>query len=217
MGEPILVYGKSGSGKSRSLINFDDDEIYLVNVVNKRLPFPKRFKYVSKSDNVALIKAGLQKMPTKIAVIDDAGYLMTSTFMDGHSAPKQGASTFDLFNNIADEFWGLIKFIKSLPDDITVYLMMHEITNDSGETKVRTIGKLLDEKVCVEGLFTICLHCLVDGERHYFKTQGTGMDIAKSPEGMFDIEIANDLKAVDCRIREYWGMEGSTNDKQAEA
>lgn len=207
MGEPIIVYGKSGSGKSRSLKEFAEDEIFLVNVLGKRLPFRNQFKYVLKSRNYKTIQSQLEKMPCKIAVIDDAGYLQTSTFMAGHSNPKSGSSTYDLFNQIGDDFWKLVLFVKEkLPDDVLVYIMMHEITTDSGEVKARTIGKLLDEKVCLEGMVTICLHCLTDGQRHYFKTQGGTMDIAKSPEEMFPLEIDNDLKMVDKTIREYWGL-----------
>lgn len=209
MAEPILVYGKSGAGKSRSLKNFVEDEIFLVNVVSKRMPFQKKFKYETKTTDYNTIKNGLKKMPCKIAVIDDAGYLMTNTFMAGHSAPKGGGNTFDLFNRIGDEFWNLILFIKTeLPEDVRVYFMMHELSNDIGEIKVRTIGKLLDEKVCVEGMFTVCLHCMTDGKRHYFKTQGGANDIAKSPEDMFELEIENDLKAVDNRICEFYGFGG---------
>ena len=207
MGEPIIVYGKSGSGKSRALKGFSEDEIFLVNVLGKRLPFRNQFKYVLKSRSYKTIQSQLEKMPCKIAVIDDAGYLQTSTFMAGHSNPKSGSSTFDLFNQISDDFWNLMLFVKErLPDDVLVYILMHEINNDSGEVKVRTIGKLLDEKVCLEGMVTICLHCLTDGERHYFKTQGGALDIAKSPEEMFPLEIENDLKMVDTTIREYWNL-----------
>ena len=108
-------------------------------------------------------------MPTKAAVIDDAGYLLTNTFMRGHSAPKSGSSSFDLYNDIADSFWDLLRFIQNdLPEDVIVYIIM--------------------------------------GDRHFFRTQSSGMDISKSPEEMFDLEIENDLKAVDTRIREYWGL-----------
>lgn len=209
MGEPILIYGKSGCGKSHSLKNFGDDEIFLINTMGKRLPFPKKFKYEMKTRNIAALRQGLLKMPCKAAVIDDAGYLMTSTFMAGHSAPKTGSSTFELFNQIADEFWSLIIDIREkLPDDIFVYVIMHEQTSDYGETRARTIGKLLDEKVCVEGLFTICLHAMTDGIRYFFKTQGGANDIAKSPDGMFTPEIENDLKTVDTRIREFYEIGG---------
>lgn len=208
MGVSVLIYGRSGSGKSRSLKNFSEDEIFLVNVIGKPLPFPGRFRYCIKSDNYNTIKNGLKKMPSKVAVIDDAGYLLTNTFMRGHSAPKSGSSSFDLYNDIADAFWGLLRFIQDdLPEDVIVYLLMHEATSDYGETKLRTIGKLLDEKVCVEGMVSIALRCMVEGDRHYFRTQSSGMDISKSPEGLFDsLEIENDLKAVDTRIREYWGL-----------
>ena len=209
MAEAILVYGKSGSGKSRSLKNFAEDEILFVNVISKRLPFQKKFNYELKTMDYNKIKDKLLKMPCKVAVIDDAGYLMTNTFMNGHSNPKSGSSVYDLFNTIGDDFWNLIQFIKfNLPEDVRVYIMMHEISNDIGEVKVRTIGKMLDEKVCIEGMFTVCLHCMTNGTRHYFKTQGGSNDIAKSPEDMFELEIENDLKSVDDRIVEFYGFGG---------
>ena len=207
MGECVFVYGKSGSGKSRSLINFGEDEIFLVNTIGKRLPFRRKFKYEIKTDDFNKIANGLRKMPTKTAVIDDSGYLMTNAFMRGHSAPKSGSSTFDLYNDIADSFWSLITVIKNeLPDDVIVYMIMHEDTTDYGETKLRTIGKLLSEKVCIEGMSTVVLRCVVRDGKHLFITQSDGNDISKSPEGMFDREIENDLKSVDSTIREFWGL-----------
>lgn len=207
MGECVFVYGKSGSGKSRSLINFGEDEIFLVNTIGKRLPFRSKFKYEIKTDDFGKIVNGLRKMPTKTAVIDDSGYLMTNAFMRGHSAPKSGSSTFDLYNDIADSFWSLITVIKNeLPDDVIVYMIMHEDTTDYGETKLRTIGKLLSEKVCIEGMSTVVLRCAVRDGKHLFITQSDGNDISKSPEGMFELEIENDLKFVDDSIRSYWGL-----------
>ena len=207
MGECVFVYGKSGSGKSRSLINFGEDEIFLVNTIGKRLPFRSKFKYEIKTDDFSKIANGLRKMPTKTAVIDDSGYLMTNAFMRGHSAPKSGSSTFDLYNDIADSFWSLITVIKNeLPDDVIVYMIMHEDTTDYGETKLRTIGKLLSEKVCIEGMSTVVLRCAVRDGKHLFITQSDGNDISKSPEGMFDREIENDLKLVDSTIREFWQL-----------
>lgn len=207
MGECIIIYGKSGSGKSRSLINFKEDEIFLVNVIGKRLPFRSKFKYEITTDDVNKIKNGLKKMPVKSAVIDDAGYLMTNAFMRGHSAPKSGSSSFDLYNTIADSFWSLLNFIKvELPEDVLVYITIHEDTTDYGETKIRTIGKLLSEKVCIEGMSTVVLRCIVRDGKHLFLTQSDGGDISKSPEGMFEREIENDLKFVDDCIRKYWRL-----------
>lgn len=212
MGEAILIYGRSGSGKSRSLMNFGEEEIFLVQTIKKRLPFRKQFKYTMVSDSVLTIMAQLQKMGeagVKTAVIDDAGYLMTNEFMKRHSGGKKGSSSFDLYNDIADNFWNLLNSVKALPDDTLVYIIMHEQSNDYGETKLRTIGKLLDDKVCVEGLCTVVLRCVIENGQHFFLTQGTGNDVSKSPEGMFeDLKIENDLKQVDSQIREYWGMRG---------
>lgn len=210
MGECVIVYGKSGTGKSRSLKNFGEDEILLVNTVNKRLPFPKKFKYEYKTAEVPKVRAALRKMSDyniKIAVIDDFGYQQTAKFMAGHNL-RQGGSSFDLYNAIADDAYNLIMYIKNdLPDDVIVYLIMHEETNDYGDTKLKTIGKLLDQKVCVEGLVTICLRAMKEGtKKYFFRTQSDGQDISKSPEDMFPLEIDNDLKAVTDRIREFWGL-----------
>ena len=112
MAEFVLIFGKSGSGKSRSLINLNPEEYLLINVTGKRLPFKGKPKYEYKGTDYNKILYCLKKNPTKIAVIDDAGYLMTEQFMSGHSKPKSGSSSFDLYNDIADRFYDLIKFIK---------------------------------------------------------------------------------------------------------
>lgn len=209
MANLVFVFGKSGSGKSRSLKEFGEDEIFLVNVERKPLPFRKKFRYTVSTDNVETIKRGLAKMPVKTAVIDDAGYLITNQFMRGHSGGRGGSAVFDLYNDIADTFWGLLRYIKeSLPEDVNVYILMHEDTNDLGMTKMKTIGRLLDEKVCIEGMATVVLRCMTSDGRHIFRTVTDGMDITKTPEEMFDAdEIPNDLKFVDDKIREYYGTE----------
>lgn len=219
MAEAVLIYGKSGTGKSTSLENFADDEILYGNITGKRLPFRKQFKYNMVTDDVDKIKRTLSKCPDfiKVIVLDDAGYLMTNQFMRGHSGDKSGGNTFDLFNSIADNFWGLINYIKSLPEDKIVYIIMHEDTNDFGERKIRTIGKLLNEKVCIEGMCTVVLRSETMGGKYSFVTQNEGNDISKSPKGMFsEIRIPNDLKAVDTAIREYWGLTTSPAPKTEE-
>lgn len=219
MAEPVVIYGKSGTGKSTSLENFADDEILYGNITGKRLPFRKQFKYNMVTDDVDKIKRTLSKCPDfiKVIVLDDAGYLMTNQFMRGHNGDKSGGNTFDLFNSIADNFWGLINYIKSLPEDKIVYIIMHEDTNDFGERKIRTIGKLLNEKVCIEGMCTVVLRSETMGGKYSFVTQNEGNDISKSPKGMFsEIRIPNDLKAVDTAIREYWGLTPSPAPKTEE-
>ena len=208
MAEAVLIYGKSGSGKSRSMINFAEDEILLVNVCGKRQPFKKQFKYVYNSDNYENIKAQLFKMPCMAAVIDDAGYLMSNEWMSKHSKPKSGSSSFDIYNEIADHFYDLLVFIKNcLPPEKIVYIILHEESNDYGDVKLRTIGKLLDQKVCIEGMVTICLRCVAQDKQHMFSVQSNGQDISKSPEDMFETAtIPNDLKFVDMTIREYYNF-----------
>ena len=209
MAEVVLIYGKSGAGKSRSLKNFAEDEIFYVNVTDKRLPFPHGFKFMSTTDKVETILEGVKKMPCKTAVIDDAGYIMTNMFMRKHGDTAKGNDVFKLYNDIADKMWLLILGLKNMPDssDKIVYLTFHEEKGDSGDSKLLTIGKLLDQKVCVEGMVTICLRAMKEGtNKYYIRTQSDGQDISKSPEGMFPLQIDNDLKAVTDRIREYWGL-----------
>lgn len=206
MGEPVIIYGKSGSGKTTSLENFGTDEIYLINNENKRLPFRKKFKYMSGKKDVLKTIAALGKMPTKTAVIDDAGYFMTDMFMARHR-DKGGSSSYDLYNDIADSMNALVNFIKNeLPEDVIVYLMFHQEKGEDGEMKLLTIGKLLDQKVCLEGKVTICLHCIARNGEHYFETNSDGSTIAKSPRGMFEQEVPNDLKLVEDTIRGFYDI-----------
>ena len=210
MGMPILVYGKSGSGKSRSLKFFGENEILLVNIEGKQLPFKNSFKYVCRTDSLDTIITQCQKMPCKVAVIDDAGYLMTHHFMDNHRN-KKGNASFDMYDDIADTMYFLVQRIKKeLPDDVRVYIMLHEDTNDAGDTKIRTIGKLIDNKVCLEGMVTVCIRCMSDNGKHFFRTQTDGFDITKTPEELFaddEVEIENNLKYVDEKIRDFYGWE----------
>ena len=217
MGMPCILYGKSGSGKSRSLKFFGAEEIMLINVEGKELPFRNTFKYVARTDSLDSIITQIQKMPCKIAVIDDAGYLMTHNFMDNHRN-KKGSASFDMYDDIADTMYFLIQRIKKeVAPDVIVYIIFHEDTSDAGETKIRTIGKLIDNKVCLEGMVTICLRCMSDNGKHFFRTQTDGFDITKTPEDLFgedEIEIDNNLKYVDQKIREFYGWNNKKSSKK---
>ena len=209
MGIPVLVLGKSGSGKSSSLRNFSPDEVGIINVMGKPLPFKSQIKTVS-TRNYDAIQKILSEAKSDSIVIDDAGYLITDYFMTRHANAGGGNAVFQLYNELADRFYSLLVSIQSLPADRIVYVFMHEDENDSGSIKPKTIGKLLDEKVNVEGLFTIVLRCIGDQQKHVFMTQTSGYDVAKSPIGMFDtLEIDNDLKMVDQKIRNFYELKGS--------
>lgn len=219
MGQVVLLYGKSGSGKTRSLKNFAEDEILFINVEGKMPPFRKKFKYTLNTDDTEKIKNWLYKMPMKTAVIDDAGYILTNTFMRGHGVKGTGTQIFDLYNNIAKQFWDLFMFIKYyLKEDVIVYILMHEDTNDNGIVKLKTIGKLLDEKICLEGMVTICLRCMSEDGKHFFRTTTNSYDISKAPEEMFSEErIDNDLKMVDDTIRDYYGWTTESEETNGKA
>lgn len=208
MANAVLLMGRSGSGKSASLRNMSED-VFVVNVNNKPLPFKANQNLkVMACDEYLRIKGALEaayNKNIKIAVIDDAGYLMTNKFMSGHRGGK-GNAQFELYNEIADNFYSLIRFINDqLPKDMIVYIIMHEDKNDMGESKPKTIGRLLDEKVCIEGMFTIVLRSLKLDGKYVFATNTDGLDVTKSPIGMFDqTYIDNDLQLVTQRIREYY-------------
>lgn len=199
MGIPVLILGESGSGKSTSLRNFEPSEISIFNVAGKPLPFRKKLPKATKSD-YGKIMAGMQKSDKKSFAIDDSQYLLCFE-MFSH-AKETG---YQKFTDMALNFYTLIKFvIDRLPDDVIVYFLHHTETDANGKLKAKTVGKMLDEKLTVEGLFSIVLLCQTDGTRHYFVTQSDGYTTAKSPMDMFDLEIDNDLKFVDTKIREYF-------------
>ena len=208
MAVPVLIIGKSGSGKSTSLRNCIDKDFNLIRVLDKPLPFKGKINGW-KTDDYQIIMKALVQAKAKSIVIDDAGYLITNHFMRGHSSSGKGNAVFSFYNDIGDYFWNLIQFIVSkLPEDKVVYLMMHEELNDFGEVKPKTIGKLLDEKVCIEGMFTIVLRYVEEGGNHLFITQASGGAVSKSPIGMFeDLTIDNDLAKVDETIRNYYEFE----------
>lgn len=210
----MLIIGKSGSGKSTSLRNFSEKELALVNVIKKPLPFKKKFESTIVSDDYATIMKKIFQTAKKSIVIDDAGYLITNHFMNKHASTGGGNGVFNLYNEIGDHFWSLIEWVKNkLEDNKIVYFIMHENVEENGDIKPKTIGKLLDDKVCIEGMFTIALRCMCDNSKHYFKTQSNGSDVCKSPMGMFEeLEIDNDLKMVDDTIRKYYELGGNESD-----
>ena len=201
MGIPVLVLGESGSGKSCSLRNFNKEDVVIYNIAGKPLPFKKQ---LNKADNVnyTQIKSNMQKGNFKTYVIDDSQYLMAFEMFD--RAKELG---YNKFTDVALNFRGLVDFvIRNTPADVIVYFLHHTETTDTGKIKAKTSGKMLDNQLTLEGLFSIVLLCKTDGQEHYFETQSDGYSTCKSPMGMFDLKIDNDLKMVDEKIREYYEL-----------
>jgi len=215
MSIPVLVIGRSGSGKTYSLKNFKPDEVGVISVEKGRLPFKSDIKTIkvpkdptkgeardaaqlNQAKYVWIMKA-IQNAKAKSIVIDDSQYLLVNELFD-----RTYEKGYDKFTSMASKFRDLIHFVNDLDDEQKiVYFLHHSETDTDGREKVKTIGKMLDEKLTVEGCFDIVIYC----QDHKFFTQANGQSTAKTPEGMFDLEIPNDLKAVDVAIREYYGME----------
>ena len=203
MGLPVLILGESGSGKSTSLRNFNKDELVIYNVAGKPLPF-RGGTQLNRADNVSYntIMQNMSKKKFRCYVIDDSQYLLAFELF-GRVAEK----TYDKFTEMAVHFYDLIQFvIRQMPPDCIVYFLHH--TDDiDGKVKAKTVGKMLNEKLTVEGLFSIVLMAKNLDGRYIFRTHSDGRDTVKTPMGMFEQdEIDNDLKAVDAAIREYYSM-----------
>ena len=198
MGIPVLIMGESGSGKSCSLRNFKENEIGIFNVAGKPLPFKGNLPKVNNARYVDIIK-GLKLGKVKTYVIDDSQYLMSFEMFD--RAKEVGYSKFtDIclnMRNLVD------RIIRETPEDYIVYFLHHSEVTETGKIKAKTCGKMLDNQLTLEGLFSIVLLCKADGQEHYFETQSDGYTTCKSPMDMFEFKIDNDLKQVDNKIREY--------------
>lgn len=211
MGIPVLVLGASGSGKSTSLRNFEKEEIGIFNVAGKPLPFRKKFNVCNNATYAHIYKA-LENPKLRTYAVDDSQYLMAFESFD--HAKETG---YGKFTNMAVNFKNMLDHVRQAPDDVIVYFLHHTETDENGRIKAKTLGKMLDNQLTLEGMFAIVLLCQVEGREHYFITNSDGTNPAKTPMDMFaDIKVDNDLKMVDTVIREYWDLnkqEGGVNNE----
>lgn len=205
MGVLTYILGRSGTGKSYSMRKFNKDELGVVNVQGKILPFKGSgsFDIVNTDDSSDIVNA-IKDMAKrhKSIVVDDFQYVMANEFM--RRSTERG---YDKFTEIARHAWDIADCVRTLPADVIVYVMGHTDTDQDGFEKLKTIGKLLDEKIVLEGMSTIVLKTAVSDGQYMFLTQNNGKDTVKSPEGMFPAyAIDNDLKYVDEKIRSYYEL-----------
>ena len=200
MGVAVLVLGESGSGKSTSLRNFEPDEVGIFNVMGKPLPFRKK---LPKADHAmyGTIQQSLSANKLRAYVVDDAGYLMQ---LENFRLIKE--SGYSKFSEMARNFESLIEWATQTDPDTIVYIMMHYDTDANGKMKPRTVGRMIDEKFCIEGACPIVLQSTIHDGKHVFVSKGDGFNGAKAPMDMLPDVMDNDLKAVDSAIREYWDM-----------
>ena len=212
MAQKVLILGDSGTGKSASLRNFKPEEILVINAAGKPLPFKNHFECVTPRYEKLTkdVLDAMDKTDKKVIVIDDAQYIMSFQYM--RRIKENG---WDKWNDIQGDFFNIIKACDYMPDDVIVYFLSHLQRDDEGHEKIKTMGKMLDEKITIEGLFTTVLKTSVKDGQYFFLTQNSGLDTVKSPIGMFpSYAIDNDLKYVDTKIRNYYEIGEFANDEE---
>lgn len=208
----IMVIAKSGRGKSRAMKHLDPSKTFLINVMGKQLPFPKGIQYVEGKNmivqaNSQTIQRAMQEVSRGTTfdtiVIDDAQYIMATEFMN--NAQVKG---YDKFTMMAKNFWDIMALAGKLRSGLKIFILSHEEETATGERKMKTLGKLTDEKLTIEGLSSIVVYGDVimneQKREYYFNTQSDGYTNAKTPEDMFPQRIPNDLKLMSDRIDEYY-------------
>lgn len=205
--------GESGAGKTASLRNFKKEDVGILNVASKPLPFRNTNGLVTVNKATYAMIKGAVTSPNRLSyVIDDAQYLMAFESFD-----KANITGYTKFTEMAKNYEEMLRTIQedTSPDTI-VYVLQHIETDENGKVKAKTLGKMLDQQLTIEGLFSIVLLAKADEKKHYFVTQSDGTNPCKSPMGMFDeSEIDNDLKMVDDTIREYYGLKKASAPKKA--
>lgn len=215
MAEKILIMGESGTGKSTSIRNCDPSITAIVNPVGKPLPFRGARNFavlngITNANEICDFMRDQVKSGKKIIIVDDFQYILAIPFMN-----RIKETGWDKYNDFGSNYFNIIDVCNELPGDVCVYYMTHCETLDNGITTVKLIGKLLREKITVEGLFTIVLKTGVSEGKYYFFTQNSGKDTVKSPLGMFDsFSIDNDLAYVDTKIRNYYEFDGAASDAE---
>ena len=220
MAAVVAVIGESARGKTASLARMNPADVLLVQVVDKMLPFENARNWVRYDkeraphgnvfvcDSPELITKLISSTRRPIIVIDDWQYTMSNEFMRRH-----GEKGYDKFTEIAYKAWMLLSAAHALPANKRVYILTHTETKDDGTVQMKTIGRMLNEKMTIEGQFTTVLRAMVRADeeepekRYVFSTRTNGLDPVKSPIGMFaGAFIPNDLAAVDERVCEYYGI-----------
>ena len=220
MSKLVAIVGDTGNGKSHSIQFLDPKETYIINVADKELPFKgssklynrdnQNHKVVSDANEIIRLLTTLSDKATHIKniIIEDGNYIMAYNLVD--KATEIGYTKFSV---MAQQMVNLIKTAKKLRDDINVFYFSHqEELEDSGEIvayKMKTAGKMIDNQVKMEGLFTVVLYAVTEtkGEKtdYHFVTNKYKKYPAKSPQGMFgDIKIPNNLQEVVNKINDYY-------------
>lgn len=217
--ETIAIVGESGTGKSTSLRNLNPETTFIISTTGKPLPFrawKKKYSpikiegknvsgnyYVSsKWDQILKILQIIDKMMPHIkqVILDDFQYVLSYEFVD--RATEVG---YTKFSELAQHAMEILRYSEKMREDCKMIFLTHsENVGDNVNPKyvIKTVGKLLSEKVTLEGLFTYIFFTKVnegDSGRMEYKliTNNDGSCVAKTSLGMFeDLEIDNDLDEI---------------------
>lgn len=202
MGIPVMIDGASGSGKSTGMRNLDKKSTAVFNVAGKPLPFRGKFDMMCTVSDVEDIISILKRNTTNLYVIDDSQYLMSFKLID-----KWQENGYAKYTEIARDFKRLIDtIITNTSPDTIVYFLHHTETMDDGKVKAKTCGKMIDNWLTLEGLFSIVIMAVATESKHLFITQSDGTNTCKSPIGMLENPMENDIALVDKTIREYYEL-----------
>lgn len=211
-----LVLGASGTGKSTSLRNLDPTKTLLIQCIKKPLPFRaagwktrinlKAEGNVIQTSDPLLIEKLLRSSPHEVVVIDDYQAVMVNELLN-----RSSEKGYDKFTDIAKAAWNIFNAAGDLAAHRRVYILAHTQTDDFGQVRMKTVGRMVDNTLVPEGYFTIVLRTEVVNGTYKFSTQTNGQDCAKSPMGMFaERHVDNDLAAIDDVIQEFYSIGVST-------
>ncbi|AVQ26578.1 ATP-binding protein [Fusobacterium ulcerans] len=209
MAHKVLILGSSGTGKSTSIRNLNPDETFIIKAVEKQLPFKKsETLYNSENKNIfttqkissvlSMLDRIEKNSKVKTLIIDDFNYLLTFGYKE--KAVEKG---YQKFETLAFGIIDIFSKIDTMRNDLIVYVMAHTQKDQDGKLSMKTIGKFLDDKVVIEGLFSMVILAL--GSEGDYKFKVNGIDPAKTPMEMFEAdEIENDLTLINKTIKEYF-------------
>lgn len=217
MAQMVLIMGESGTGKSTSMRNCNPETTAVVNPVGKPLPFKGKFTMLNNETDARKITKFMKEQAfagKKLIVVDDFQYILSVPYMN-----RIKESGWDKWNDFGANYYEIMEICKELPDDVIVAYMTHTETLENGVTTIKLIGKLLREKITIEGLFTVVLRTGINESKYYFYTQNSGKDTVKSPIGMFPTyAIDNDLNYVADKMRNFYEVgEYKSDDEIAQA
>lgn len=209
MGVCVIVLGKSGSGKSTSLRNFERGEVGVLNVLGKPLPFRRRLECADNAD-YGRVRDAILSGTRRAWVVDDAGYLMQN-----ENFARAREAGFGKFTEMAMHFQEVIRAANLAPSDTITYLLMHPEADADGREKIKSVGKMIDSQFGIEGAVPVLIDCVVQDGRHLFVTRNDGTNLAKAPIDSLPEVMDNDLREVDRLLREYWGLAPLTDDEKS--